>query len=140
MTPTRLLFLTLGLLFSAASMALSSPPSNETFTQALTVSEVVANRNALFGRKIAVSGYVALDFENINLYQSRSEYKRNGRNCITLGVNRFFQKEGPKYRHKLVVVVGVLQPNYVKAHEVCLACCSPYAIIPIAISLRKASY
>ena len=105
-------------------------------SRTVEVKSIIGRRDCFFGRSVAVRGYLVLDFENINLYQSRKDFRLNNRHCVTVGVNDFFQREGKKHNHKVVVVRGLLKKDYVEPDAVCLSCCSSYAILPDAIGAK----
>ena len=99
-----------------------------------TIDSVMAEQDDLFGREVSVRGYLALDFENTNIYQSKNDFERNSRRCITIAIDDFVQQAGPKHNHQFVLVRGTLQKDYVKNDEMCLSCCTDYAVVPNSIT------
>jgi len=107
-----------------------------TAAKVLSVQEMISKKDSLFGMEVAVKGYLAVDFENINLYESRTDFKLNNRYCVTVGVSDLFKQQGKKYNHRLVVIRGVLKQDYIEKNAICLSCCSDYAILPSGISKK----
>lgn len=102
----------------------------------LDVNEVMASKESLFDREIVIKGFLALDFENINLYQSFKDYRQNTHHCVTVGVNDLLQREGKKHDHKEVVIRGLLVQDYVENGTICLSCCTDYAILPVSMNSK----
>jgi hypothetical protein len=121
----------IALAISCVAVADTSP--NASTGQPLSVQELITHKDSLFGTEVAVRGYLAVDFENINLYESRKDFKLNNRHCVTVGVNKLFQRKGKKYNHQVVTIRGLLKQDYVEKDAICLSCCSDYAILPSGI-------
>jgi hypothetical protein len=112
-----------------ASCAYAGVKSRET----ASVRKIVSDRESLFEKDVYIHGFLVADFENINVYGSRSDFERNNRNCITLGVTDELKAKAAAKNHKYVRIDGQLHRDYIKSDELCLSCCTTYAILPTSI-------
>lgn len=112
-----------------ASCAVAGGESRET----ASVREVVSDRESLFEKDVRIRGFLVADFENVNVYGSRSDFEKNTKNCVTLGVTRELKTKAVAKNHHYVHIYGQLHRDYVKSDEICLSCCTSYAILPVSI-------